>query len=200
MASILQKSSIPAFPFLTLGSICIAHFLLSPLFQALFQAGFESPSSVFDRFKGEETVSTWSNHGDDANNGSHLLEHVPDDFYSHLYAAAKSYLIQNELPSDGDEKNPDDRPDLGSDLAFHIINKNNNNIIHNGHTNLDPASVEKSLVFLKRQGAQAFAVDDFENYVDFSAISREISVVGDTDFVVAAEPTDGGDGSGGSGK
>ena len=198
MASILQKSSIPAFPFLTLGSICIAHFLLPPL----FQAGFESASLVFDRFKGEETVSTWSNHGDDAHNGSYLLEHVPEDFYSHLYAAAKSYLIQNELPSDGDEKNPDDHPDLSSDLAFHIINKNNNNnnIIHDGHTNLDPASVEKSLVFLKRQGAQAFAVDDFENYVDFSAISRKISVVGDTDFVVAAEPTDGGDGSGGSGK
>jgi len=185
MASILQKSSNPALPFLTLGSICLAHFLLSPLSLLLF----ESSSSIFARSNQRKTVSTWSSHGDEADNSSHLLEHVPDDVYSQLYVASKSYLIQNELRLDENEDivKHGDHPDLSTDLDKNIC------------TNLDPTAVEKSLVSLMRQGSQAFAVDEFENFVDFSAFSGKIYFVGEADLGVDAQLCDGGEGSGGSG-
>ena len=190
MASILQKASIPVYPYLTLGSIFLAHFLIHPLTQVSF---FEPPAStVLDKSRThhDEVKNQKEWRADEAeDSSSNLLEHVPDDFYSHLYVASKSYLNENESSIQADSISTRDQFDLNSVEG----------------SSKTASSITASLSSLKLQGNQVFAIDDFEDFVDVTSFFEKSSAigVGAGDLGYDAAPVDGADGSGdssGSGK
>lgn len=150
---------------------------------------FEPPASTVleSRTNHDEVKNTKEWRADEAeDSSSHLLEHVPDDFFSHLYVASKSYLNETESSIQADSISTRDQFDLNSVEG----------------SSSTASSIAASLSSLKLQGTQVFAIDDFEDFVDVTSIFEESKSigVGAGDLGHDAAPVDGGSGdSSGSG-